>query len=93
MISPGKNLSKAYEMNKEERHALGAHYTSEENILKLIHPLFLDELWERFEKAKKLGENACSAKLNALHEHIAHLKFLDPACGCGNFLVVAYSLF
>ena len=77
-------------MNKEERHALGAHYTSEENILKLIHPLFLDELWERFEKAKKLGTKACSAKLNALHEHIAHLKFLDPACGCGNFLVVAY---
>ncbi|MGP1415293.1 MAG: type IIL restriction-modification enzyme MmeI [Treponema sp.] len=81
-------------MNKEERHALGAHYTSEENILKLIHPLFLDELWERFEKAKKLGaKKAHTAQLNALHEHIASLKFLDPACGCGNFLVVAYSLF
>ena len=80
-------------MNKEERHALGAHYTSEENILKLIHPLFLDELWERFEKAKKLGTKARTSQLNALHEHIAHLKFLDPACGCGNFLVVAYSLF
>ena len=77
-------------MNKEERHALGAHYTSEENILKLIQPLFLDELWERFEKAKKLGTKARTAQLNALHEHIAHLKFLDPACGCGNFLVVAY---
>ena len=81
-------------MNKEERHALGAHYTSEENILKLIHPLFLDELWERFEKAKKLGtKKARTAQLNALHDHIASLKFLDPACGCGNFLVVAYSLF
>ena len=78
-------------MNKEERHALGAHYTSEENILKLIHPLFLDELWERFEKAKKLGtKKARTDKLNALHDHIASLKFLDPACGCGNFLVVAY---
>ena len=78
-------------MNKEERHALGAHYTSEENILKLIHPLFLDELWERFEKAKKLGtKKARTDKLNALHDHIANLKFLDPACGCGNFLVVAY---
>ena len=78
-------------MNKEERHALGAHYTSEENILKLIHPLFLDELWERFEKAKKLGtKKARTTQLNALHDHIASLKFLDPACGCGNFLVVAY---
>jgi len=78
-------------MNKEERHALGAHYTSEENILKLIHPLFLDEFWERFEKAKKLGtKKARTTQLNALHEHIASLKFLDPACGCGNFLVVAY---
>jgi len=78
-------------MNKEERHALGAHYTSEENILKLIHPLFLDELWERFEKAKKLGtKKVRTDKLNALHDHIASLKFLDPACGCGNFLVVAY---
>ena len=81
-------------MNKEERHALGAHYTSEENILKLIHPLFLDELWKRFENMKKPGtKKARTARLNALHEHIAHLKFLDPACGCGNFLVVAYSLF
>ena len=77
-------------MNKEERHALGAHYTSEENILKLIHPLFLDELWLRFEKAKKLGSRARIAGLTVLHEHIANLKFLDPACGCGNFLVVAY---
>jgi len=77
-------------MNKEERHALGAHYTSEENILKLIHPLFLDELWERFEKAKKLGSRAKATQLNDLHDHIARLKFLDPACGCGNFLVVAY---
>ena len=80
-------------MNKEERHALGAHYTSEENILKLIHPLFLDELWERFEKIKKLGTRARTAQLNSLNEHIASLKFLDPACGCGNFLVVAYGLF
>ena len=78
-------------MNKEERHALGAHYTSEENILKLIHPLFLDELWQRFEKAKKLGtKKARTTQLNAFHDYISNLKFLDPACGCGNFLVVAY---
>jgi len=77
-------------MNKEERHALGAHYTSEENILKLIHPLFLDGLWEKFEKMKKLGSRPKTSQLNAFHNYISNLKFLDPACGCGNFLVVAY---
>ena len=85
---------KGYILIEMKSPSLGAHYTSEENILKLIHPLFLDELWERFEKAKKLGtKKARTVQLNALHEHIASLKFLDPACGCGNFLVVAYSLF
>jgi len=77
-------------MNKEERHALGAHYTSEENILKLIHPLFLDDLWTRFEKMKKLGSRPKTSQLNTFHDYISNLKFLDPACGCGNFLVVAY---
>ena len=77
-------------MKKEERHALGAHYTSEENILKVLHPLFLDELWKRFDDAIKLGTKAKTASLKRLHERIACLTFLDPACGCGNFLVVAY---
>ncbi len=72
-------------MDPEERRNLGAHYTSETNILKLIKPLFLDELWEEFEKVKK-SKN----KLAAFHKKLGELKFLDPACGCGNFLVITY---
>ncbi|MGP1594043.1 MAG: DNA methyltransferase [Treponema sp.] len=77
-------------MNPDERHALGAHYTSEENILKLIHPLFLDSLWAEFDKYKSQVSAARIKNLNALHTKIASLTFLDPACGCGNFLVLAY---
>ena len=72
-------------MKPEERRNLGAHYTSEKNILKLIKPLFLDELKEEFEKIKS-NKN----KLKAFHEKLSKLKFLDPACGCGNFLIVSY---
>jgi hypothetical protein len=67
------------------RRELGAHYTSEENILKLIGPLFLDELKAEFERAK--------GSVNALFEFqkkLRQLRFLDPACGCGNFLVITY---
>ena len=67
------------------RRNLGAHYTSEENILKLIKPLFLDGLWEEFEKIKH-NKN----KLFEFHKKLRRLNFLDPACGCGNFLVIAY---
>lgn len=76
-------------MNKQERRALGAHYTTEKNILKLIQPLFLDELREEFERAKALKRGRANA-LEALHDKIASLTFFDPACGCGNFLVIAY---
>lgn len=72
-------------MNPKERRNLGAHYTSETNILKLIKPLFLDELYEEFE-AVKSNKN----KLNDFHKKLSTLKFLDPACGCGNFLVITY---
>lgn len=72
-------------MNPEERRNLGAHYTSEKNILKLIKPLFLDELREEFEKAK-----SNSKKLKAFHHKLSTLKFLDPACGSGNFLIITY---
>jgi len=71
--------------NPIERRNLGAHYTSEKNILKLIKPLFLDELWEEFHSIKT-NKN----KLIDFHKKIGNLKFLDPACGCGNFLVVTY---
>lgn len=77
-------------MNDEERRNLGAHYTSEENILKVIHPLFLDDLWAEFDKHKALKSDLRIARLNTFHEKISNLKFLDPACGCGNFLIIAY---
>ncbi|MDR2693720.1 MAG: hypothetical protein LBB74_05845 [Chitinispirillales bacterium] len=72
-------------MDKNLRRELGAHYTSEENILKLIRPLFLDDLRREF-KAVKADPGA----LDAFHDKISQLKFLDPACGCGNFLIVTY---
>jgi N-6 DNA Methylase len=72
-------------MNPKERRNLGAHYTSEKNIQKLIKPLFLDNLYIEFEKSK-----GSKGKLEALHQKIANLYFLDPACGCGNFLIITY---
>lgn len=72
-------------MNPELRRNLGAHYTSEKNILKLIKPLFLDELWAEFNKVKSNRK-----KLEEFHDKLASLKFLDPACGCGNFLIISY---
>ncbi|WP_071461816.1 class I SAM-dependent DNA methyltransferase [Polynucleobacter asymbioticus] len=69
---------------KESRRELGAHYTSERNILKVIQPLFLDELHKEFEQA------ITKPKLQALYDKLNTLKFFDPACGCGNFLVIAY---
>ena len=72
-------------MNPQERRELGAHYTSEDNILKVIRPLFLDELYEEFERSKNT-----TAELQAFHKKISSLTFLDPACGCGNFLIITY---
>lgn len=72
-------------MDTNERRNLGAHYTSEKNIQKLIRPLFLDELYEAFEKAK-----ISTPKLQEFHQKLGTLKFFDPACGSGNFLIVTY---
>jgi len=72
-------------MNPIERREFGAHYTSEENILKVINPLFLDDLRSEFEQIK-----GNSQQLKGFHEKLGRLKFLDPACGCGNFLIIAY---
>jgi hypothetical protein len=72
-------------MNPVERRNLGAHYTSEKNIMKVIKPLFLDDLWKEFHAVKD-NRN----KLIRFHEKLASLRFLDPACGCGNFLVITY---
>ncbi len=72
-------------MDAKARRNLGAHYTSEKNILKLIGPLFLDGLKDELAKA-----GFDERKLAQLQRKLASLKFLDPACGCGNFLVIAY---
>jgi len=76
-------------IDKVTRRKQGAHYTPEDAILKLIGPLFLDELHAEFERAKGLRSGRDDA-LKQLHDRLAGLTFLDPACGAGNFLVVAY---
>ncbi len=72
-------------MDKKLRRNLGAHYTSEANILKLIKPLFLDELHTKFEKIKNNKK-----RLQEFQKELSELNFLDPACGSGNFLILAY---
>lgn len=78
-------------MDDEARHDLGAHYTSEQNILRVIKPLILDPLYAELETALayKQPKRRLTA-LAALHDRIAQLRILDPACGSGNFLVIAY---
>jgi hypothetical protein len=71
-------------MDPEARHAIGAHYTTEENIMRVIRPLFLDDL------EAELGRYTRKDKLRDFHEKLGSLRFFDPACGCGNFLVIAY---
>ena len=72
-------------MDPALRRNLGAHYTREENILKLIRPLFLDALRAEFERVRRNRR-----QLEEFHKKLASLRFLDPACGCGNFLVITY---
>lgn len=72
-------------MNPAERRELGAHYTEEKNILKVIRSLFLDKLRAEFDSAR-----GNTRRLSMLQDRLSHLRFFDPACGCGNFLVIAY---
>jgi hypothetical protein len=72
-------------MDDKARRNLGAHYTSETNILKLIKPLFLDDLRAEFSRIKNNVK-----RLFEFHKRLRTLVFFDPACGCGNFLVIAY---
>ena len=69
----------------DERASLGMHYTSVPNILKVLNPLFLDELREKLAEA---GDSV--RKLRALRRRIGRIRVFDPACGSGNFLVIAY---
>lgn len=76
-------------MNAKERRQKGAHYTTEKNILKVIEPLFLDDL--RAELARILDlKRGREAALRAFQDKLAGLNLFDPACGCGNFLIIAY---
>jgi len=72
-------------MEPKERRQIGGHYTNERDILKVIRSLFLDGLRAEFERTK-----SSKPELKRFHEKLAALHFLDPACGCGNFLVITY---
>ena len=77
-------------MEAEERRAQGAHYTTEQNILKVIEPLFLDELRTEFERLKARRDTRRRTELERFHRRLGDMTFFDPACGCGNFLIIAY---
>lgn len=77
-------------MNKAERRKKGAHYTSEKNILKVVEPLFMDDLRAEFTRIKERRDTGRKKALEDFHARISKLTFFDPACGCGNFLVIAY---
>ncbi len=77
-------------MNSAERRAAGAHYTTEKNILKVIQPLFLDELKAEFERIRNRKDSRRRVELQGFQKRLGELNFFDPACGCGNFLIIAY---
>ena len=77
-------------MNKAERRKTGGHYTSEKNILKVIEPLFMDDLKIEFARLKARRDTGRTSVLKDFHNRLGKLTFFDPACGCGNFLVIAY---
>ncbi len=77
-------------MEPAERRAQGAHYTTEQNIRKVIEPLFLDDLRAELARLKTRRDNRRIPDLYAFQQKLGQLRFLDPACGCGNFLIIAY---
>ncbi len=77
-------------MDKKKRRAIGAHYTNEQNIMKVIGPLFLDDLKAELKKLLARKDNSRARALAEFQEKLSKLTFFDPACGCGNFLVIAY---
>lgn len=77
-------------LDKKERRKKGAHYTSEKNILKVIEPLFLDELRAEFQRVRARRDTGRRKAMEEYHVRLGKLTFFDPACGCGNFLVMAY---
>jgi hypothetical protein len=77
-------------MDDRARRQQGAHYTSERDIMKVLRSLFLDDLRAEWERLKADRSSRRRTSQNAFHQHLRSLQFLDPACGCGNFLVLAY---
>ncbi len=77
-------------MEPAEQRIKGSHYTSEANVLKVIEPLFLDDLRAEFKRLRQSRGTRRNAELHAFRQRLGNLRFLDPACGCGNFLVIAY---
>jgi hypothetical protein len=77
-------------MNPKERRSQGAHYTTEKNILKVIEPLFLDGLRDEFKRLTGRRDSGRRKTLEAFHLKLSTLRFFDPACGCGNFLIISY---
>ena len=77
-------------MDPTERRAQGAHYTTEKNILKVIEPLFMDDLRAEFERVRARRGRGRLAALRQFQAKLGGLTFFDPACGCGNFLIIAY---
>ena len=77
-------------MDKDERRAQGAHYTTEKNILKVIEPLFLDALRAEFHHLKSRRDSRRIPEMIAFQQRLGELRFFDPACGCGNFFIIAY---
>ena len=77
-------------MDPVERRAKGAHYTTEKNILKVIEPLFMDDLRAQFDRLKSRKDTHRRRELVKFQEKLGRIRLLDPACGCGNFLIIAY---
>ena len=77
-------------MDPVQRRAAGAHYTTEKNILKVIEPLFMDDLRSEFERLGSRKDSRRVSELRRFQRKLGELRFFDPACGCGNFLIIAY---
>ena len=77
-------------MDPDERRAMGAHYTTEKNILKVIEPLFMDDLRAEFARLRSRKDSRRLTGLQDFQRKLGEMRFFDPACGCGNFLIIAY---
>jgi len=77
-------------MDQDARRELGAHYTSEENILKVIKPLILDKLNDEFNAIDEIPDDSRQEKFLEFQNKLSNLTFFDPACGSGNFLTITY---